>query len=266
MEPQTFTLTGHGGTLVAYRWQDRTPTYIVLLCHGYGEHMGRYLDTAADFVRDGAVVYGLDHYGHGRSEGDRVNFSSFDAVVDDFHLLEERARLDFPDLPVAFVGHSMGGMMAVRYGQRYGSDLACIVLSAPVIGKWAPLESYDPDAEIDPIPLDSLSRIEAVQTAYADDPLVWHGGFKPQMVGALSEGLDEINKSGTLPVPTLWIQGSDDSLVPYDGTAYGWEIVKPEEGEHVVLDGSRHEVFNDLDRDKAIGHAIEFIHRYISVD
>src|SRR5690625_5267899 len=41
------------------------PTWLAILVHGYGEHLGRYHAVAEDLIAAGAVVYGADHRGHG---------------------------------------------------------------------------------------------------------------------------------------------------------------------------------------------------------
>ena len=70
MRTDTFTLNGQGGSLFCHRWSpDGEPTHVVLLAHGYGEHLGRYEWVAQQLTDAGAVVYGPDHVGHGRSEG-----------------------------------------------------------------------------------------------------------------------------------------------------------------------------------------------------
>ena len=72
-DSREWTLEGHGGRLVARTWAGGAdPSHVVLLAHGYGEHIGRYERVADALVRNGAVVYAVDHVGHGRSEGDRV--------------------------------------------------------------------------------------------------------------------------------------------------------------------------------------------------
>lgn len=221
-ETTTFPLPGHAGTLAARCWVHDHPRYVVLLCHGYGEHAGRYEYVATRLVADGAVVYAVDHTGHGLSEGERVLIEDFERVVDDFRLLDATARSDHPGLPVVLVGHSMGGMIAARYAQRYGSELAAVVLSGPVLGRWPALEAMlaaeqIPDAPIDPA---TLSRDPEVGRAYVDDPLVWHGPFKRPTVEALQHCLDTITAAGTVgDVPVLWLHGEDDGLVPLRGAA-----------------------------------------------
>ena len=54
---ETFTLDGHGGALAAARWDsvEDEPRYVVLLCHGYGEHIGRYEYVAQRLPAEGAA-------------------------------------------------------------------------------------------------------------------------------------------------------------------------------------------------------------------
>ena len=115
-------------------WPHPAPARVVVLSHGYGEHIGRYEHVAAALVERGAVVYGPDHLGHGESEGERVLIADFEHVVDDLHAVVELAREQHPDVPVVMVAHSMGGLIGARYAQRHGDELAGLVLSAPSIG------------------------------------------------------------------------------------------------------------------------------------
>ena len=65
---------GSHGNLMARTWtaRDSQPSHIALIAHGYGEHIGRYDRVAEAFVLNGAMVYGVDHLGHGKSDGERV--------------------------------------------------------------------------------------------------------------------------------------------------------------------------------------------------
>src|SRR4051812_17666264 len=101
------TLEGSEGAVSVRVWEHPDPARIVVIAHGYGEHIGRYEHVADAFVERGAAVYGPDHLGHGQSEGERVRVTDFERMVDDLHQVVELARREHPGLPVVLVGHSM---------------------------------------------------------------------------------------------------------------------------------------------------------------
>lgn len=260
-----FTLNGHAGALHARRWSPASdPSYVALLCHGYGEHIGRYEHVAARLTADGAVVYGQDHLGHGRSQGEPVLITDCEKVVEDFRLLQEHAADEHPGLPVVLIGHSMGGMIAARYAQRY-DDLAAVVLSGPVLGQWAALDALLPLEEMPDTPIDpaTLSRDPEVGEAYVADPLVWHGPFKKPTVRALADCLDTIAAGGRIDTPLLWLHGEEDRLVPYSGTESGWPAIAGEHAEHKVYPGARHEIFNETNQGEVLDDVVRFVHRHL---
>jgi alpha-beta hydrolase superfamily lysophospholipase len=258
------TFTGTRGRITAREWPCDQPRYLALLVHGYGEHIGRYEYVADRLVRHGAAVHGLDHVGHGKSEGDRVLVEDFEDVVTDVHTVEEQARADHPGVPVVLIGHSMGGLIAARYAQRYGAGLAALVLSGPVIGAWAPvpqLLAYDEPPEV-PIDPGTLSRDPSVGTAYAADPLVWHGPFKRTTLKAFETTLATIAKGGTFgPLPTLWLHGDDDQLVPLADSRAGIDAVRGADLTERIYPGARHEVFNETNKDEVLDDVTSFIDR-----
>ena len=263
--PEDIDLPGHAGLLIGSRWSPPgDPTWVAVLVHGYGEHIGRYQWVADQLTADGAVVYGHDHVGHGRSEGERVLIEDFTDVVDDLDLLVRRAREENADLPVVLIGHSMGGMIAARYTQRHGDQLTATVLSGPVLGSWAPTELAHLD-EIPSTPIDpsTLSRDESVGAAYEQDELVWHGDFKRPTLLALEEYLQTIDQARRLGVPALWLHGADDQLVPIEPTQEGWWRIAAPDSESRTYPGARHEIFNETNREEVIADVLAFVHRHL---
>ncbi|NYI71500.1 alpha-beta hydrolase superfamily lysophospholipase [Naumannella cuiyingiana] len=256
-----FSQHGHAGELTAYRWHNGDePTWIAVLVHGYGEHLGRYQWVAGRLAEHGAAVYGVDHQGHGKSSGDRAVIDDFDAVVGDVRSLVQTARAEHPGLPVVLIGHSMGGMIAARYLQLHPDDIAAAALTGPVLGSWPVLDQLRgvddiPDLPIDP---DTLSRDPEIGRAYAEDPLVYHGPFKRPMLDALQTSLDRINDGGRLRVPTIWLHGADDQLVPIEATRAGWEQIAPDDSESRTYPDARHEILNETNRDEVLADLLAF--------
>ncbi|MFC6885499.1 MULTISPECIES: alpha/beta hydrolase [Actinomadura] len=262
--PREWEFAGVRGAVTARIWPNGGARYVALLSHGYGEHLGRYRYAADALVRHGAVVCGPDHAGHGRSAGERVLVDDVDAWVADLRTVAESARLDHPGLPTVLIGHSMGGLIATRYAQRYGAELAALVLSGPVLGRWDALTELLKLDEMPDVPIDpsTLSRDPEVGRAYVEDPLVWHGPFKRPTVQALQDAIDLANEHGSLgALPTLWAHGEDDRLVPLAGTRAGIEAVRGDDLTERIYPGARHEILNETNRDEVLADITAFIDR-----
>src|SRR4051812_20008327 len=131
-------------------WPAADPARLVVLVHGYGEHIGRYEHVAQALVARNCAVVGPDHIGHGRSDGEPALVADFEPVVDDLRAVVQDAR---GELPVVMLGHSMGGLIAIRYAQRHRDDLAGLVLTAPAVGLSPVFEEWlaAPEPPSDPI-------------------------------------------------------------------------------------------------------------------
>jgi len=156
----------------------------------------------------------------------------------------------------------MGGMIGARYAQRHGQELAGLVLSGPVLGSWTAVTDLLELDEIpdDPLDVSTLSRDPEVGEVYAHDELVWHGPFKRPTVAAIATALQRINSGPALgALPTLWLHGQEDQLVPLIETRQGIEALGLSQLETVIYPGARHEVFNETNREEVLGHAADFI-------
>ncbi|MFI5684072.1 lysophospholipase [Streptomyces sp. NPDC051636] len=255
-------LAGTRGTITAREWPHPRPRYAVVVVHGYGEHAGRYAEPAGVLNGHGAAVFGPDHTGHGKSAGERVVIEDFEDVVTDVHTVAALARAAHPGVPLVLVGHSMGGLIAARYAQRYGDGLAALVLSGPVIGAWElpgrllALPEI-PDTPVSPA---ALSRDPAVGAAYTADPLIWHGPMKRPTLEAFVRTLETVDKGGDVgPLPVLWLHGDDDRLVPLPGSRPGVERLTGGRAAERIYAGARHEVFHETNRAEVFADLTRFL-------
>ena len=67
-------------------------------------------------------------------------------------------------------------------------------------------------------------------------------------------------------MPTLWIHGAADQLVPYDVTAATMEQIKGTSLQHTAYDGAAHEVFNETNNDEVLGEVADFLRKVLSLD
>jgi alpha-beta hydrolase superfamily lysophospholipase len=262
MTSEEIELKGRRGRVVVHSWSRADPRYVVVIAHGYGEHARRYEAVASRLGEHGAAVYALDHIGHGASDGERGAFESVDDLVADLGAVVERASTQQPGLPIVLVGHSLGGIVATRYAQSHGGELAALVLSSPAIGGNPGFEAMlgmDPMPEV-PIDPELLSRDQAVVRAYAEDPVVYHGPIKRVAFVAMLRAIDEIRDGPTLGgLPTLWLHGEQDGLAPLAETRAMVERIRGDRLEAHIYPEALHEVFHELNRDDVIDDMLRFL-------
>jgi alpha-beta hydrolase superfamily lysophospholipase len=260
-------LSGSHGRLAVHRWDNDAARYVAIVVHGLGEHTGRYGHVAEALVDSGAAVYAGDHLGHGRSEGERVSIDDMEDLVADVHRVVEAARDEHPGLPVVLIGHSLGGLVGARYGQEHGDGLAALVLSAPVVGGNPDLLGMVALPEIPDVPIDPawLSRDPEVGKAYAEDELVWHGPFKRETLQAIVASIEQVADGGDLgELPTLWIHGEEDPLVPISATEPAIERIKGSRLEARRYPGARHEILNETNKDEVLADVTAFLDRALA--
>jgi len=254
-------LTGTGGLrLHATRWAPVTPPHArVLLVHGLAEHSGRYDELIGRLVAAGHVVYGLDHRGHGRSDGPRAYVERFEHYVTDLGRLHAVADAD-GELPTVIVGHSMGGAIAFDYALRHPDRVARLVLSAPLLATDPSpprlqlaaarlLARFAPRTGALKLPADTISRDPVVVRAYENDPLVYRGAIPARtLVELLAITAGFPGRAATLRVPVLILHGTGDRLVQLEHCRPVYVRIPEATKTLRVYDGLYHELFNEPER------------------
>ena len=229
------------------------PRAVLQILHGMSEHIGRYAAFAEAMVRQGFVVSGTDHLGHGLSVANDAEFSDVgpgDAsahIVQDVHQLRQLNERAWPDLPQLFLGHSMGSLLLRRYLMDYGEGIDGAVIMGT--GHFGSLELaggqllqqllttlYDArhispllerlttggyNKRIRPQRTDSdwLSRDPAAVDRFLADPLAGHA-FRLNAYGMLFSTIRYIQREANLAriprhLPLLFVAGEQDPVGDY---------------------------------------------------
>lgn len=267
--------TGQGG-LRLYRqvWlPDDEPKAAVVLAHGYGEHSGRYGNLVERLVPHGYAVHALDHRGHGRSEGPRGHVGRFAELVADLHALRVRVEEAHRGKPVFVLGHSLGGLITVRYLLGHSAGLAGAVLSSPALalaeepsrflqGLGRMLSAIAPRTSFQGnVRPELLSRDPEVGRRYAADPLVHRRAsarFFQELTWAMRNA-DE--RAPEIMLPILILQAGSDGLVRAEATRRFAERVGSTLKEVHVYPELFHEIFNELEPDR--GRVLDDLERWL---
>jgi acylglycerol lipase len=239
------------------------PTGVVVIAHGFAEHSGRYAPVAARLVADGLAVRAPDHRGHGLSEGKRTSVVRFDDYVDDLTTVVEQAREEWASRRVILLGHSMGGLIALRLAVRAGVPIDGLVVSAPAacprdvsrltltVGRA--LSRLAPNTGVLRLPLNRISRDPAVVDAYNHDPLVFRTPIRARLGAEMLTAMDRVEAGlPELRTPLLVMQGTADGLVDPGCGPHVYERAGSADKTLKMYDGLWHEIFNEPERDHVL--------------
>jgi alpha-beta hydrolase superfamily lysophospholipase len=267
------TFDGAGGTRIVYDvWMpDITPRAVVVLSHGLGEHARRYDHVARRFGEDGMVTYALDHRGHGRSGGKRVQVKDISEYTGDFDTLVGTATKEHPGCTRIVLGHSMGGGIVFAYGVERPDNYELMVLSGPAVAADAAvppplavvaktLGAIAPGLPVQDLDVSAISRDPAVVAAYNTDPLVHHGKVPAGIARTLLLiGETMPQRAAALTAPLLVVHGAEDRLISVDGSRRLVEAVRSSDAELKVYPGLYHEVFNEPERYQVLDDVVSWI-------
>lgn len=258
------TFTGTGGVPIAWRRlvPATAPRGVVVVSHGYAEHVGRYLPWAEHLASRGLVAVGLDHRGHGKSGGPRGHVRDFEEFVADVRTLVDLVESWWPGTPRVLFGHSMGGLIAFLYLLRHGDTVRAGALSSAAFAlppqgpPWQLKLAMGLGRVVPRMPLGTkldqgaLSRDPEVGRAYVADPLVHRratAGFFRAFIRAQERALAE---AASLRTPLLILQAGADRLVSPAGAEAIAARLRTDH-ELAILPGYYHELLNEPPAERA---------------
>ena len=254
-----------GANIYFQSWlPESEPRAVLLIVHGLAEHSGRYGNVVNHFVPLGYAVYGIDHFGHGKSDGQRVYVERFDDYTNTLKTYFDMIHGWQPDKPIFLVGHSMGGLIGAVYLLDHQAELAGAVLSGPAVkipkhvtpaillmGKM--LSSLIPKFGLLALSADGVSRDPSVVHAYVSDPLVHRGKATARLAAEMLKAMQTISgQAAKITLPIMIVQGSADKLVDPAGAQMLYDAVSSVDKEIRIYDGLYHEVFNEPEHDKVL--------------
>ena len=232
-----------------------SPKGILLIAHGFAEHSGRYGNLVDYFVPRGWALYALDHRGHGKSDGERVQVDRFSDYVDDLKTFFDIVRKENPGKKIFLVGHSMGSVISLLYAARFQDELAGLVTSGG--GMSRPDEAPPP-----PRPagqhLDTafLSRDPEVIRAYVNDALVYRGPV-PQnsALSSMRSAIADVAPKIRLPALIMAGNGGPDGA----RSRVLLEFLGSKDKTLRLYEGLLHEIFNEPEHPWVIGDMGEWL-------
>ncbi len=269
-------LTGHfqsvNGPRLFYRYfecPDALDTLVIV--HGHGEHSGRYEKFAEKLKDQRLSIAVYDARGYGQSEGRDVYVDSFEEFLTDltefFKVLKEKHRQQGK---VFLLGHSLGGLVAVHWALRFPDNLKALFLSSPFLGLCLPrpliwlntfLNRIRPDFIYkNPVYPPHLTHNPEEIRDYKADPLI----KRKISVRLIHEVLIYQAKLETaeqvrFPFPVYMMLAGLEKVVDLKCSEKFFQRLEAPRKKMKIFDHFYHEIFNELEQDKAFDFLKECI-------
>ena len=271
---------------------ENPPRAILQISHGMCEYSARYGEFAAFMARSGYAVCLHDHPGHGETSNIAGSTDGYFGpgqgaarVLQAILTMNDRARREFPGLPVILLGHSMGSFFARWLAECEPNAIDGLILSGtagpnPMLGAGIALsgliarvrgERYRPQCvqklafgaylsriENPETPHDWISRDREIVRRYAADPkctFVFTASAFHEMFWVLRQ----VNRKDwytRVPVdlPIRLMSGDADPVGDYGkGVETVYNRLMATGHEDTVLrlyEGGRHEMLNEIGREE----------------
>jgi len=244
---------------------------VIIMVHGLGEHIQRYLDWAVLFKNEGIGFLGVDLPGHGRSQGRRGNIKSYALTREMLDILIKNCNYTFPGCPVYIYGHSLGGGIVLDYLLKAKPKIKGAIVTSP----WLRL-SFEPSkskvliasvvkylipgfSQPSGLNVNHISHDESVVEKYKNDSLV-HGNISVALFdGAMTAAESSLAHASDLRIPTLLLHGSNDLITSPEGSR---EFAgKSSMVELKIWENGYHELHNEPFKDDVFKFILNWINR-----
>jgi lysophospholipase len=275
--PRDVTITSKGGVLLrAWYWTRPHPAGVLVIFHGFGEHGACYrhvVDVLGPALE--LDVLAPDQRGHGRSPGRRGVVGQYDDLVADVNAALDWATRERPGLPCFLLGHSNGGLLALRLmlmstlnsSSRNGdgqpmipASPAGLILSNPalrIVTPIPPLKLLVGQLLLRFAPWVTLSgrldaslmtRDPASQHEHNTDPVRHSRMSAPLFFGMAAAGEHAIEHADAITTPVLMLLGGSDPVIDSATSRQVFERLGSADKRLHVYPPMLHEPLNEIDR------------------
>ncbi len=237
---------------------------VIVIIHGFSEHLGRYEDVKNEFNNYGYSVYRFDVRGHGRSGGKKGYIKDFNHFMEDTDVIIELVNKENNNIPIFMMGYSMGGFIAAIYGIKYGNKINGQILSSaatlrPVYTRGLAgsflkiLNFFCSDFKIRREVINTFFKPDRDIESYENDSLMLTESTLKLHVEFLINGVNWLKKNiHHYTLPCLLIHGEKDRVISKKASEYFHTNISSADRQLKIYKNLTHEIFDEKNRGQVL--------------
>ena len=252
---------------------DGEPWAVIVAVHGMNEYAERFSLAGTYWAKQGVATLAYDQRGYGRSPGRRI-WAGQELLKEDLRTMVGLARARYPKATLVVAGFSMGGAVSmVTFGADDAPAVDRLVLLSPavwgwntqplpnrtalwIVGKTGRTVDFDPPKLLGNFfkPTDNVPEMMRMR----EDPLMTWGTRTDTLYGVVDLMQAASASAGTIKVPTLYLYGYQDIVIPKNAAFQAAGRLKPTDKTGYYLDG-HHLLLVDQQRERVFEDVLGFI-------
>ena len=238
------------------------------ILHGFGEHSGKYMRSAALFALSGYEVHLIDQRNAGLSGGPKGHGDLYE-FAKDVNKLMQLARTD---LPCYIWGHSQGGLLATYIVQNNAYlRLAGLIITNPLYSLVKPVPALM--RKLLPflalfLPFQAISGTVVTSNLSRDDSYLYNLFEDPfavpylglQHAHSIMTFMSSVASNGkSLVCPVLLLHSKKDGVTNHQVSAQFFETIASADKQLILGEAAFHEQHHDLEKDQFIEEMIAWM-------
>lgn len=233
----------------------------ILFFHDLGEYHGRYKDFCEFFIKKEIGISFVDMRGHGLSSGTRGHIDSLDELISDYNNFWQTHKKQYEDKEVIVIGHGVGALIAMVF-MLDNLEVEGLAMVNPAI-KFTSKQDSKVEGFLANYPLlnkikvssqlhgDEISEEKLVSNSHEHDPLV-NKKITIKTYQVIQELLNQVKHSSYfITRPVLYAMGMEDRVIDLEMSELFSSSIDQDYLTLKKYNDLGHELFNELDRDKA---------------
>lgn len=221
----------------------------ILIIHGFGggTYDEEYLSNRLELIRN-FDVFTFTLAGHDGLF--KSNMTEEDWIKSTENMIKFLIKNNYKTIYV--IGHSMGGVLAARLASKYKEIKKIVLLAAA----FRYLEFKDNNVDI----VKSLKKTPELVKDYKDEFISRIIKMPPN---AIKEFMSTIKNNEyvlkNITIPTLIIQGTNDTLVPLETADYIYNEIPSKQKEVLILNDVNHDIFKSNKKEEITEEIKKFL-------